>query len=176
MAKNHGLLKNPKPVPAWWFGRRKTYLGYGDKQRIREGKKLGPEKAMGWGATGITSPFRCHRGYHASVNLIDAADYEKGWWLWRVELSGMMDVGPGKIAAMYRRHIKAVNFKPIFKAALKRFGIERKYRYGFTRPAFKYMRFNTFKSDRQHKEFWKWCEQQTLIEMGLLNPMDGHND
>jgi hypothetical protein len=80
---------------AWYFSTTDNRLRYGDNRLIR---------------AGIThkvkcKPILCEEGLHGSKRIIDALSYAPGPVVWRVELSGDMDVGTDKVAATERTYL-----------------------------------------------------------------------
>ena len=82
-------------MKAWYFSKTDKKLRYGDDREI---------------AIGVTheiegTPILCNRGLHGSRLLLDALYAAPGSVIWRVELSGEMDVGFDKIAAQKRTYL-----------------------------------------------------------------------
>ncbi len=82
-------------MKAWYFSTIDKKLRYGDDREI---------------AIGVThevegKPFLCNYGLHGSHLLLDALSYAPGPVVWRVELSGEMEVGVDKIAAQERTYL-----------------------------------------------------------------------
>ena len=95
-----------KTVKAWYFSKEPKRLRYGDDRKII----LGDTHEV------CCEPELCERGLHGSVRLIDALDYAPGPIIWRVELSGKMDIGDDKIAATKRTYIAGgVNIEHILR-------------------------------------------------------------
>ena len=84
-----------KTVLAWYFAEESRKLRYDDGREIVVGVT---HRVRG-------KPGLCGRGLHGSVRLLDALRYAPGPVVYRVELSGNMDVGGYKIAATCRKYI-----------------------------------------------------------------------
>jgi len=82
-------------VMAWYFSDETKKLRYGD----------GRETALGITHEVDELPVLCKCGLHGSKRLIDAIKYAPSAIVWRVELSGKMDISDDKIAAQKRRYV-----------------------------------------------------------------------
>jgi hypothetical protein len=95
-----------KTIKAWYFSDESKKLRYGDGREI----KLGVTHEVD------VAPVLCARGLHGSVRILNALEYAPGPIVWRVELSGDMDVGKDKIAATRREYIAGgVNVEHILR-------------------------------------------------------------
>jgi hypothetical protein len=93
-------------MKAWYFSGEDKRLRYGDAREIVLGETHTIEGA----------PELCERGLHGSTKIIDALGYAPGPIVWRVELSGDMDIGSDKIAAQSRTYIDGgVNIEHILR-------------------------------------------------------------
>jgi hypothetical protein len=82
-------------VLAWYFAEENKRLRYGDNRKIVVGES---HHFNG-------EPKLCERGLHGSVRILDALQYAPGPMVYRVELSGTMDIGDDKIAATNRKYL-----------------------------------------------------------------------
>ncbi len=90
------LQKNNETILAWYFSDESRTLRHGDGREIA----LGVTHSIEGG-----DPKLYERGLHGSVRILDALKFAPGPVVYRVELSGKMDVGADKIAATRRRYI-----------------------------------------------------------------------
>jgi len=87
-----------KKVLGWWFSNSNKKLDYEDGRKVKEGRVHSIEGEIAL----------CHNGLHASKSIVDAYMYGFGYdleYIWRVELSGEMDVSSDKIAAQHRKYL-----------------------------------------------------------------------
>jgi hypothetical protein len=94
-----------KTVKAWYFAANNNKLRYGDGREIKVGETHSVE-----GKSKL-----CEHGLHASKRLIDALQYAPGSIIYRVELSGTMDVGNDKIAATHRKYIACIDGEELLR-------------------------------------------------------------
>ena len=105
-----------KKIKAWYFAPPDNKLGYGDKRKIVVGRthkvKLPFTDSYGlvWG-----KPSCCHAGLHASIAPCDALEYARSSLVYRVELSGAMDVASDKIAATERTYLWGYDAEPVLR-------------------------------------------------------------
>ena len=83
-------------MKAWYFSTEEKKLRYDDNRDIKIG---GTHEIQG-------EPILCKHGLHGSVNILDALDYAPGPIVYRVELSGKMDIGIDKISAQKRTYLE----------------------------------------------------------------------
>ena len=88
-----------KIVRAYYFSNKEKRLRNGDNRKIRKGVTH----------TFQGEPLLCCRGLHGSVRPLDALRYAPGPIIWKVELSGLMDIGDNKISAQNRKYIEWVD-------------------------------------------------------------------
>ena len=104
-------------MKAWYFSDKSRRLRYGDNRVIRAGRThkikfpFTDHIGMDW-----EKPTLCCAGLHGSKSILDAMFYAppKGNILWRVELSGAMDVGNKKIAAEERKYLWGYDITKVF--------------------------------------------------------------
>ena len=115
---------NAKKIKAWYFSHTKK-LGYGDNRRIVVGRTHGIKfpvlvfndcsNQSEW----LYTPRVCIVGLHGSVKPLNAYgykyDYHNRIYVWRVELSGMMDIGDDKIAAEKRTYLWGYDATDVIK-------------------------------------------------------------
>ena len=82
-------------MKAWYFSGLDCMLRYGDGRIIKAGETHTVE----------CRPILCEQGLHGSVKPLDAIQYAPGPMVWRVELSGDLDIGDDKIAALERKYL-----------------------------------------------------------------------
>ena len=87
--------ENMKKIKAWYFSGVDCRLRYEDDRPIVTGETH----------TVDCKPILCKSGLHGSIRPLDAIQYAPGPVVWRVELSGDMDVGDDKIAATERKYL-----------------------------------------------------------------------
>jgi len=83
-------------MKAWYFSTEEKKLRYDDNRDIKIG---GTHEIQG-------EPILCKHGLHGSVNILDALGYAPGPIVYRVELSGKMDIGIDKISAQKRTYLE----------------------------------------------------------------------
>ena len=93
------------PVKAWYFARKGNRLGFGDNRIVR----------VGITHTTDRKPVLCEHGFHGSTRVIDALLYASYHILYRVVLSGEMDIGGDKIAAQARQYLQRFDMKDILR-------------------------------------------------------------
>lgn len=92
-------------MKAWYFSNSDCRLGYGDGRQIKAGVTHSVNRA----------PVLCRYGLHGSVNILDALRYAPGPYVWRVNLSGNMDIGSDKIAATSRTYLWGMDATNVMK-------------------------------------------------------------
>ena len=110
-------------IKAWYFSHTKK-LGYDDNRRIVAGRTHSirfPVKHHYYRFP-IEAPICCCVGLHGSIKPLHALEYKKydisRIYVWRVELSGMMDFNYDKIAAEKRKYLWGYNATDIIKRFL----------------------------------------------------------
>ena len=95
-----------KKIKAWYFAPPDKKLRYGDNRKIVVGRTH-KVKFPFTDANGLVweKPSCCHAGLHASIHPLDALGYAASNFVYRVELSGVMDVASDKIAATERMYL-----------------------------------------------------------------------
>ena len=105
-----------KKIKAWYFAPPGKKLGYGDNRKIVVGRThkvrfpFTDANGLVWG-----NPSCCHAGLHASINPRDALKYARSSLVYRVELSGAMDVASHKIAATERTYLWGYDAEPVLR-------------------------------------------------------------
>ena len=105
---------NKKRIKAWYFSRGSKRLGYNDDRLIRKGRT---HRIKG-------EPEACHQGLHGSKRIIDALQYAPGPVIWRVELSGDMDIQDDKIAAQERKYLWGFDATHILRRFARRSALD----------------------------------------------------
>ena len=82
-------------MKAWYFSGTDCRLRYGDGRVIEAGETHIVE----------CKPILCEQGLHGSVKPLDALSFAPGPMVWRVELSGDLDIGDDKVAATSRKYL-----------------------------------------------------------------------
>ena len=99
-----------KKIKAWYFSYTKK-LTYGDNRRIVVGRTHMVKFPVYVERINchVYRPVLCAAGLHGSIKPLHALHYKsylrKRLYVWRVELSGMMDIGVDKIAAEKRTYL-----------------------------------------------------------------------
>ena len=105
-----------KKIKAWYFAPPDKKLRYGDNRKIVVGRthKI---KFPFTDADGLVweKPSCCHAGLHASIKPRDALKYAESSLVYRVELSGVMDVASDKIAATERTYLWGYDAEPVLR-------------------------------------------------------------
>jgi hypothetical protein len=92
-------------MKAWFFSGSNKKLSYGDNRIARLGITHRVKFPVVINGTTYTNPTLCEAGLHGSKRIIDALTYAPGPYVWRVELSGDMDIGNDKISATERKYL-----------------------------------------------------------------------
>ena len=88
-----------KTVRAYYFSNKEKRLRHGDGRKIRKGVTH----------TFQGEPRLCCQGLHGSIKPLNALRYAPGPIIWKVELSGEMDIGDDKISAQNRKYIEGID-------------------------------------------------------------------
>ena len=93
-------------MKAWYFSTEDRRLQYGDGRKI----KPGITHKIKWPWTDETGtiwngPSVCNAGLHGAQRIINALAYAHSPVVWRVELSGKVEIGSDKIAASERKYL-----------------------------------------------------------------------
>ena len=105
-----------KKIKAWYFAPPDKKLQYGDNRKIVVGRThkvkfpFTDKKGLVW-----EKPSCCHAGLHASIKPRDALKYARSSLVYRVELSGVMDVASDKIAATERTYLWGYDAEPVLR-------------------------------------------------------------
>ena len=105
-----------KKIKAWYFAPPDKKLRYGDNRKIVVGRTH-KVKFPFTDADGLVweKPSCCHAGLHASIKPRDALKYAESSLVYRVELSGVMDVASDKIAATERTYLWGYDAEPVLR-------------------------------------------------------------
>ena len=105
-----------KKIKAWYFAPPDKKLRYGDNRKIVVGRTH-KVKFPFTDADGLVweKPSCCHAGLHASIAPCDAMEYARSSLVYRVELSGAMDVASDKIAATERTYLWGYDAEPVLR-------------------------------------------------------------
>jgi hypothetical protein len=105
-----------KKIKAWYFAPPDKKLRYGDNRKIVVGRTH-KVKFPFTDADGLVweKPSCCHAGLHASIAPCDALEYARSSLVYRVELSGAMDVASDKIAATERTYLWGYDAEPVLR-------------------------------------------------------------
>jgi len=90
---------------AWYFSNNERELGNGDGRPIIVGET---HKVTG-------TPVLCQHGLHGSIKPLDALQYAKGHYLYRVEIGGDIVVGNDKIVGTERTYLQEINAEDILR-------------------------------------------------------------
>ena len=105
-----------KKIKAWYFAPHDKKLRYGDNRKIVVGRthKI---KYPFTDANGLVweKPSCCSSGLHASIAPCDALKYAGSSLVYRVELSGVIDVASDKIAATERMYLWGYDAEPVLR-------------------------------------------------------------
>ena len=114
-----------KKILAWHFSKADRKLNYGDSREIIEGTThridwpWTDRNGMVW-----AGPSACNAGLHGSKKIIDALQYAPGPVVWRVELSGQMDISDDKIAASDRRYLWGYDTNDVLRTFARRCALD----------------------------------------------------
>ena len=105
-----------KKIKAWYFAPPGKKLGYGDNRKIVVGRthKVKFPFTDERGSV-YEKPTCCYAGLHASIKPRDALEYARSSLVYRVELSGVMDVASDKIAATERTYLWGYDAGPVLR-------------------------------------------------------------
>jgi len=103
-----------KTIKAWYFSGADKKLRYGDGRKIKIGVT---HKFEG-------NPVLCECGLHGSIKPLYALQYAPGPVVWRVELSGEMNVGANKIAAAERKYLWGYDATNILRAFVRKCALD----------------------------------------------------
>ena len=103
-----------KKIRAWYFSDADCKLRFGDGRLIVPGETH----------TVDHKPVLCEAGLHGSVKPLDALQYAPGSWVWRVELSGAMDIGDDKLAATERKYLWGYDATDVLRAFARKCALD----------------------------------------------------
>ena len=83
-------------ILAWYFAPEDEKLGYEDGREIKEGTTHTVDGEISL----------CHKGLHGSVTLMDALSFKASTVLYRVEISGSLDISEAKLCGSTRTYLK----------------------------------------------------------------------
>lgn len=108
-------------ILAWHFFREDCRLNFGDGRKVEAGithKIEWPwtdKNGKRWG-----SPSVCNAGLHGSKRIVDALKYAPGPVVWRVELSGEMDIAGYQIASSEQTYLWGYDASGVLRSFSRR--------------------------------------------------------